>query len=484
MNSSLKVKVNELFTLQVSGGEPPYNFERLSGNSVVNNYGQLTADSAPELVNVRIRDNTGFYLDKNIVVYDVGQLDPTFGTLGIQFFKPNEAVEEQGKAIKIDAMQRIVVVAQVNNGGTGIDFVLARYLSDGSLDSDFGVAGIASFDGGVTGPDIPRGALIDSNQKILVFGQCQRATTSGDFCFVRFDSDGHLDTTFNGTGSQVFNVEAGSVVEGVADVVEDGSGNYVWTGQVETGDINTVVGRITDVGALDGTFNTTGYRVFDGSLSNTEDRGLSVKLDSNGKVVVGGYAFDTGGNLMEYMILRLDNLGAFDNTFSGDGHFVFDIGNTNHDISQSLNIKDGLIYIAGRTNNGANTDVAIARVTDSGVLDGTFGGGDGIFTWDGSGNDDLTGATSVQFDSSGRIVLLIDTVSGGYRRPASLRLSAAGDLDLTYGNSGIAISSIISGQSHTSRAAVFEDDGSVLVCGSVDTVSNSKDVFISKIWYE
>jgi uncharacterized delta-60 repeat protein len=79
---------------------------------------------------------------------------------------------------------------------TQLDFCIARFNSDGTLDTTFGSSGkviqdISSFyDAGLS-------LAIQPDGKILLGGDC---SGNDDFCIARFNSDGTLDTSFGSSG--------------------------------------------------------------------------------------------------------------------------------------------------------------------------------------------------------------------------------------------------------------------------------------------
>lgn len=127
-----------------------------------------------------------------------GDLDSTFGSGGkVTLAFPGANDVARGTALQLDG--KIVVV-----GSDGNDFTLARYNTDGSLDSGFGAAGkvITDFFGGV---DQAFAVVIDSTGKIIAGGSATKTTGSSantDFGLARYNPKGSLDTTF-GTGGKV-----------------------------------------------------------------------------------------------------------------------------------------------------------------------------------------------------------------------------------------------------------------------------------------
>ena len=84
-------------------------------------------------------------------------------------------------------------VGQADAAGT-VDFALARYNGDGSLDTSFGTGGLVTTDfGGFF--DSARAAVLQPDGKIVAMGFSNSSGTL-DFALARYNSDGSLDTSF------------------------------------------------------------------------------------------------------------------------------------------------------------------------------------------------------------------------------------------------------------------------------------------------
>ncbi len=127
-----------------------------------------------------------------------GRLDASFGDDGLvatSLVSDPSALPTTATTALRQADGKIVVVGAGHARGTDrIRFALARYDTDGSLDSTFGDDGIV-----ITGFPAQRGsvagAVLEASGKIVVGGNVgQRAT------LVRYSSDGALDRSFGGDG--------------------------------------------------------------------------------------------------------------------------------------------------------------------------------------------------------------------------------------------------------------------------------------------
>ncbi len=128
-----------------------------------------------------------------------GSLDPAFtgdGTVTTSF--GSSEAEASGLAVQPDG--KLVVAGQVADGG---NIALARYLSDGRMDSTFSGDGIVIVDFG--GDDRAAAVLVDADSRLVVAGTTDVSTTR-DVVLARFQPDGSPDATFGPAGKIVTDV--------------------------------------------------------------------------------------------------------------------------------------------------------------------------------------------------------------------------------------------------------------------------------------
>ncbi len=125
-----------------------------------------------------------------------GSLDTSFGQGGT-------IVGDLGSAAGVVVQPDGKIIAAGNGLNSGplvtFDFVLARYDADGSRDATFGDDGRVTTDLSAD-QDFGEGVALQSDGKIVVVGQ-RTTSTVYDLAIARYDTDGSLDTSFGTDGS-------------------------------------------------------------------------------------------------------------------------------------------------------------------------------------------------------------------------------------------------------------------------------------------
>jgi len=378
-----------------------------------------------------------------------GDLDLSFSIDGMQTVSTSNSLEVC-RAIAIQSDGKIVAVGSSNNGAND-DFSIVRFNSDGSIDNTFNGNGIQITDLGNT-YDYAQALAIQSDGKIVVGG-----ASNGDFALVRYNSDGSLDNTFNGTGVQTTDLSNDDYGYGVT-LQADGKIILVGNANTSTGTVDLTVLRYNVNGSLDSTFNGTGIQTTN-FTTYSSDFGNDVKVQADGKIVVAGYT-QTFSNY-EYAVVRYNSDGSLDNSFDSDGIQTTAMG-VSIDIAFSLAIQtDGKIIIAGRTGNGSSaSDFGLVRYNTNGSLDLTFSG-DGIQTTD-FGFREFGKAITLQPD--GKFIVVGSTDYFGSDDFAIARYNTDGSLDLSFSGDGKQTTSFSSIGDAASSVAI-QSDGRIVVAG-------------------
>jgi hypothetical protein len=198
--------------------------------------------------------------------------------------------------------------------------------------------------------------VIDSNNKILVGGSFTTFSGSSQNYLIRLNSDGTKDTSFNiGSG---FNGPVSSFA-----IQSDGKilvgGNFAtFTGSTQ----NNLIRLNTD-GSKDSTFNIESG--FNGGIT-------SIAIQSDGKILVGG-AFTTYQDSTQNNLIRLNSDGSKDSTFDIGSGFDFGIRNGCVKIDSNAKILVGGFFT---TFNGSSQNYLI-RLNSDGTKDTSFNIGSG-----------------------------------------------------------------------------------------------------------
>ncbi|MEZ4869535.1 MAG: delta-60 repeat domain-containing protein [Caldilineaceae bacterium] len=157
-------------------------------------------------------------LSRSTAAGRLGDLDPGFGSGGKVTTAIGAGLDE-GHVMTIDANGKLVVVGSSHNG-TDNDFAVARYNSDGTLDSSFGSGDIVTTAVG-PGIDSAYAIAIDGSGKIVVAGFSSNGANN-DFALVRYGgvagptldiADANLDASYGSFSVPVvFNSNGAGIV--------------------------------------------------------------------------------------------------------------------------------------------------------------------------------------------------------------------------------------------------------------------------------
>lgn len=158
-------------------------------------------------------------------------LDNTFSSDGI-LTVPLADIQlfETCNAVAVDSFNRILVAGSAEFslvGDSGIDASIVRFNTDGTLDSSFNGGGklTLAFDRGGSNFDSSAGLFVQSNGKIVFAGGA-----SGDPIMARLNDNGSFDASFGTNGVAVCEVTPGETgVESAVAVIREPGGTYLLT---------------------------------------------------------------------------------------------------------------------------------------------------------------------------------------------------------------------------------------------------------------
>lgn len=176
-------------------------------------------------------------------------------------------------------------------------------------------------------------------------------------------------------------------------------------------------------------------------LPSSEDSARDAAVQADGKIVVVGSILASGTGMgYDFYIARYNPNGTIDTTFGNNGQKVVQIG-TVHSSESATSVAiqaDGKILVAGSAQVPATvTEFAVVRLFPSGELDPTFGqSGIKLVGMSNTGSG-ANGMALQTIDGQQKIVLAGFTHGQTTPVMAFARLDSAGQLDQSFGNAGI-----------------------------------------------
>jgi uncharacterized delta-60 repeat protein len=274
-------------------------------------------------------------------------LDPSIGN-GAGYF----TVVSSGDLVRVTPQQQIIVV-----GDAGPSIVVARYDATFHLDAGFGTGGSTAI--GFTGKDFyPHAMTLQRDGKIVVIGQIGAGPPHA-LGIIRLTAGGTPDPQFgadsDGRYQSTFSDEQGAIGNAI---VEDKKGRLVFAGEgIDTyGNALWLVNRVLGGGGVDASFNGGLPQQFKILSSSTEyePQACCIAMQSDNKIVVAGTSDREPTHSNKYFsIARFTEAGAFDSTFGIGGQSYGDMStqapNALDDRPRAMLIQNGGIIVGGST---------------------------------------------------------------------------------------------------------------------------------------
>ena len=341
-------------------------------------------------------DNHGGFYQFGIARYNPdGSLDSTFGIdgkvigdfLGYQIGLKKMVLQSDGK---------ILVSGIIYTGYTNTASILARYNSNGSLDSTFGNNGFIVRDFFQI-----FAMVLQTDGKIIETGSFSDALgTSSVIC--RYYENGTFDATFGNNGMITTSVELEYSANNNVALLSNGKiivSGYKSNNSVADGKDYAVI-RLSNNGSLDTTFGNNGMVIIDVDDSDYID---SLKIQTDGMIVFTGYSthletqytWSTSKN-----ILRLLSNGIQDTAFGINGIVTTPISPSSIEMQ-----TDGKIVIVGSYNfvDIDLNEIALTRYNSNGTLDATFGNNGLVITY--FTDNSRSNVAAVILQNNGQIVV-------------------------------------------------------------------------------
>ncbi len=258
-----------------------------------------------------------FFINSSYIYAQAGSLDTAFSNDGFTSKQIN-TYQYDGARMALQSDGKIVVSKSVSNG-VDEDFALFRFNIDGSIDSTFDFDGQATTAIGLAN-DQNYCLAIQTDGKIVTAGITLNASIISSVAIARFNTDGSIDSTFDSDGIVTTTIGVNSNF--IKDMKIQTDGKIVLAGINFNGsNYDFLVLRYNSNGTLDPTFDTDGIVI--SAIGPSYDVANSLVIQPDGKIILGGYSSD--GSFEDFAIVRYNNNGSLDNTFDSDGIATFNL---------------------------------------------------------------------------------------------------------------------------------------------------------------
>jgi uncharacterized delta-60 repeat protein len=308
-----------------------------------------------------------------------GTLDASFGAGGVAF-ADFAMMYDVGEAVAVQPDSKVLMAGFAETPGA-YDFALARFNADGTPDASFGGDGLVTTDF-AGGTDWAYALLLLPGGKFLVAGSAERETSAGfdvDFALARYNPDGSLDTSF-GSGGKVMTDFAGQADQAMSLALQP-DGKIVLAGSAGTGQtpegypsLDFALARYKPDGTLDRRFDGDGKLTTD--FGSGDDVAYDVVALPDGAIVAAG----KGGAPSAFALARYKPNGALDRHFDGDGMVTTSLGGQSDEARALVALPGGGLIAGGSTYDGVGSAFALARYAPNGALDPAFGSGGKVVT--------------------------------------------------------------------------------------------------------
>jgi uncharacterized delta-60 repeat protein len=369
--------------------------------------------------------NSANYFDITLVRFDSeGVLQPSFGDGGVvvQSFERDQAWLERTVDLTVVG-GKIVGGYAFKNPALRSKMAVVQFTSDGSLDTEFGVGGLATEEASHeyrrTEPEstavLPDGSIVVVTNDLSSFGSV---------VFRRYRSEGSPDTSWGAQGSVVFDQGFGGV-DRVLIAQPDGKllfGATSHSADPLPPDVEIFIARLNGDGTRDISFGVNGTL----SISNpgTYDSLTDLRTLADGSILA------VGSDIAEKFISlrRILPSGNLDTNFGQSGVATIQLAHGQHRLIDSYVLADGRIQLVAEHHDysSGRASVVVATYLPSGILDPIYATS-GIATLDVSALG-IIQASSAAWQNDGGILI------GGFS--AIARLTPEGFIDRNFGDGG------------------------------------------------
>ncbi len=311
-----------------------------------------------------------------------GSLDPQFGNKGVDSFSIRKLVPTNYQYLTLKALAllssgKILVAGTAgffNGFSVPSDAVVFRFNSNGSVDSSFGTNGrVITSVGGLSSnsSDKINAITTQSNGKIVVTGETWDLVQHR-FLTIRYNSNGTIDNNFGIAG--IVTSTPGASDDEAQSVVIQPDNKILIAGDSYINDGSSYrIGlmRLLSNGNIDNSFGTNGFSIT--NLSSGGDGATDAALQSDGKIVISGYVYSVKQNTTDAICMRYLTNGKIDSSFATNGLYKLDVSGAEDNFKSIQVLSGNVIALGGNGSVAGNSEFLSARLLSNGLSDNSYG---------------------------------------------------------------------------------------------------------------
>ena len=411
-----------------------------------------------------------FVILKNTFAQNV-TLDSSFGNNGLKTFSLGSRNTRGNHLITFSDNSFIVAgnsegVTYAPNTERG--FFIAKYLSGGDLDSNFGTNGVISIEGTLTGETFLSSAIKCNDDKVLLV--CK---INGSSKFIKINPNSGYDVQFGTNGFvDLLPTSAPGIISELT------TGKFILISGAFNGTSNTYhINRYYSDGSIDSSFGNNGGLIND-ITPFAYDYCQAIKILPDNKFITVGASSNSWGNYFTGHICKFNDDGTLDTSFGDNGVALTPIGlPPGHAQYRNLEILNngkivvcGIAEYSGGTGGFGGTKPLIVKYNSDGTLDDTFGtNGKVIFNVMFNGNDNFY---SIKVQSNNKILGIGSSAYPFPQMKTFLNISRIlenGTLDSSFGNNGVFLTDNYAAQLNYGSKIEIQNNSKLIVLGLTST---------------
>lgn len=407
-----------------------------------------------------------------------GVLDSSFGNNGII---SHDLGNSQNKMVgaKLNSSSQLVVATSVD-GAHNQDSVLLRLTSSGALDTNFANAGYTVVNHTPSDDTMSQTIALQSSinsGKLVAIGSATGGNGVSDLIVARYSSNGALDTGFANSGYFRLANHAGAQLQGKA-VAELTDGRLIIAGQLGDG---AVMLMLDSNGRLDTSFAGSGIKTLNASHNNLLLQINAVATFGSDKILFAGYAQNVTDDSADIYLGKLNFDGSFDSSFGSSGEVLQNLGGNEGALAMAV-LPDGAIIVAGGHQSASSQDTRalLAKFQSNGSLDTSgFASGAGYQTIDVDSTvaDNSDMLNSVVVTSGGTIYAAGQSIGSSGNLSALVSLTSNGNFNTAFSSDGIQTVG-----SSLARSVTLDSNDRLMVSGVKYNATNGfDDVYVVRV---